>query len=83
MTRFRIGRWAFTKAWAQGSVYAQFRMLSEKAGINKKVYEDILNTMLHRNGQVEKLTFSSFLDEKTQRNYFQTYQTRLNKLKKE
>ena len=39
--------------------------------------------MLDKTGLVEKLTFSSFLDEKTQRNYFQSYQTRLTKLKKE
>jgi serine/threonine-protein kinase HipA len=36
--------------------------------------------MLNQTGLVEKLTFSSFLDEKTQRNYFQSYQTRLKKL---
>jgi serine/threonine-protein kinase HipA len=71
------------KNLAQGNVFSQFRILSEKAGIKEKVYNDILNTMLNRTDLVEKLTFSSFLDEKTQRNYFQSYQTRLNKLKKE
>ncbi len=71
------------KNLAQGKVFSQFRLLSEKAGINEKVYDDILNTMLNQTDLVEKLTFSSFLDEKTKRNYFQSYQTRLNKLKKE
>ena len=71
------------KNLAQGNVFSQFRLLSEKAGIKERVYNDILNTMLNRTDLVEKLTFSSFLDEKTQRNYFQSYQTRLNKLKKE
>ena len=71
------------KNLAQGNVFSQFRLLSEKAGIKESVYNDILNTMLNRTDLVEKLTFSSFLDEKTQRNYFQSYQTRLNKLKKE
>ena len=71
------------KNLAQGNVFSQFRLLSEKAGIKEKVYNDILNTMLNRTDLVEKLTFSSFLDEKTQRNYFQSYQTRLNKLKQE
>ncbi len=71
------------KNLAQGKVFSQFRLLSEKAGINEKVYNDILNTMLNQTNLVEKLTFSSFLNEKTQRNYFQSYQTRLNKLKKE
>lgn len=71
------------KPLAQGKVFSQFRILSEKAGINEKVYDDILNTMFNQTDLVEKLTFSSFLDEKTQRNYFQSYQTRLKKLKKE
>ena len=71
------------KNLAQGNVFSQFRLLSEKAGIKEKVYNDILNTMLNRTDLVEKLTFSSFLDNKTQRNYFQSYQTRLNKFKKE
>jgi hypothetical protein len=55
-----------------------FRILSEKAGINEKIYDDILNTMLKNTDLVKKLTFSSFLYEKTQRNYFHSYQTRLN-----
>lgn len=71
------------KTLAQGKVISQFGILSEKAGINEKVYNDILNSMLKHTDLVEKLTFSSFLDEKTQRNYFQSYQTRLNKLTKE
>jgi serine/threonine-protein kinase HipA len=68
------------KKMAQGKVISQFRFLSEKAGINEKVYNEILKAMLNQTGLVEKLTFSSFLDEKTQRNYFQSYQTRLKKL---
>jgi len=71
------------KNLAQGKIFSQFRILSEKAGINEKVYGDILNTMFNQTYLVEKLTFSSFLDEKTKRNYFQSYQTRLKKLKKE
>lgn len=70
-------------ALAQGNVFSKFKILSEIAGINEKVYEDILDTMLEKTDLVEKLTFSSFLDEKTQRSYFQFYQTRLKKLKKE
>lgn len=71
------------KNLAQGKVSLQFKMLSEKAGINEKVYNDIINRMLNKTDLVEKLTFSSFLDEKTQTYYFQSYQTRLKKLKKE
>jgi serine/threonine-protein kinase HipA len=70
------------KNLAQGKVFSQFKLLSEKAGINENVYSDIINSMLNQTDLVEKLTFSSFLDEKTQRNYFQSYQTRLKKLEK-
>lgn len=70
------------KNLAQGKIISQFRILAEKAGINEHVYDDIINTMLNQTGLVEKLTFSSFLDEKTQRKYFQSYQTRLKKFNK-
>jgi len=69
------------KRLSQANVFSQFKLLSEKVGLNENVYDDILNTMLYESDLVEKLTFSSFLDEKTQRNYFQSYQTRLNKFK--
>jgi serine/threonine-protein kinase HipA len=68
------------KNLAHGNVFSQFKLLSEKAGINENVFSDIINTMLNQTHLVEKLTFSSFMDEKTQRNYFQSYQTRLKKL---
>ena len=71
------------KNMTQGKVSLQFRVLSEKAGITEKMYDEIKNTMLNQTSMVEKLTFSSFLDEKTQRNYFQSYQTRLKKFSKE
>lgn len=70
------------KSLAQGKVISQIKTLSEKAGISELVYNDIINTMFNRSDLVEQLTFSSFLDEKIQRNYFQSYQTRLKKLKK-
>ena len=71
------------KNLSQGKVISQFRILSEKAGINEKVHDEILNAMLNQTVLVEKLTLSSFLDETTQRNYFQSYQTRLKKFNKE
>jgi serine/threonine-protein kinase HipA len=68
------------KSLAQGTVISQIKILSEKAKINELVFNDILNTMLGKTELVVKLTFSSFLDESTQRNYFQSYQARLRKL---
>ncbi len=70
------------KNLAQGKISAQFKILSEKAGISEKIYNDIINIMLNKTELVNKLTFSSFLDEKTKKNYFQSYLTRLNKLSK-
>jgi serine/threonine-protein kinase HipA len=70
------------KNLAHGKISTQFKILSEKAGISERIYNDILNIMLNKTELVNKLTFSSFLDEKTQKNYFQSYLTRLNKLSK-
>jgi serine/threonine-protein kinase HipA len=71
------------KSLAQGKIISQIKTLSKKAGISELVYNDIVNTMFNQTDLVEQLTFSSFLDEKTQRNYFQSYQTQLKKLKKQ
>ncbi len=71
------------KSLTQGKTIQQIKVLSEKAGISENIYDDILKMMLNQTELVKKLTFSSFLDEKTQRNYFQSYQTRLKKLKKQ
>lgn len=66
---------------SQGKIIQQIKTLSEQAGINEIVYNNILMNMTNHSDLVEKLTFSSFLDEKTKRSYFQSYQTRLKKLK--
>ena len=71
------------KKLAQGKIISQIKTLSEKVGISELIYNDIINTMFNQSDLVEQLTFSSFLDEKTRRNYFQSYQTRLKKLKKQ
>ncbi len=71
------------KSLAHGKIISQIKTLSEKAGISELIYNDIINTMFNQSDLVEQLTFSSFLDEKTQRNYFQSYQTRLKNLKKQ
>lgn len=71
------------KSLSQGKIIQQIKVLSEKAGISETIHNDILKTMLNQTELVEKLTFSSFLDEKTKKNYFQSYQTRLRKLKKQ
>ena len=71
------------KPLAQGKVASQFSILSEKAGISSSIFNDVLHKMLGQIEIVKKLTFSSFLDGKTQKNYFQSYQARLKKLRNE
>lgn len=80
---FALEEGLLPKSLAQGKVISQIKILSEKAGINERVYNDIINTMLGKSELVEKLSFSSFLDKNTQRNFFQSYQTRLRILKKQ
>jgi serine/threonine-protein kinase HipA len=67
---------------AQGKVIDQFKILAKEADIKSVIFDKILKDMLSGNEQVEKLIFSSFLDQKTQRNYWQSYQGRLKQLKK-
>lgn len=68
---------------AQGKIIQQIRILSEKAGISDIVFNEILSTMLNHSEFVERLTFSSFLNDKTKRNYLQSYQGRLKQLLKQ
>ncbi len=82
-TYFALEDGLLPKNLAQGKISLQFKILSEKAGIHPTIYTDILDTMLNKTDSVKTLIFSSFLDEKMQRHYFQAYQTRLNRLKKE
>ena len=80
---FALEEGLLPKSRAQGKVGSQFRVLSENAGIKDEVFDDLVRAMLNKSSLVEKLTFSSFLNEKEQRNYFQSYQTRLKKIKKD
>lgn len=66
----------------QGTIQHQFSVLAENAGINEKVFSDTVSLMLSGSNLVEKLTFSSFLNETTKRNYFQSYQGRIKQLMK-
>ncbi|MBS1663698.1 MAG: HipA domain-containing protein [Bacteroidetes bacterium] len=70
------------KNLTQGKIIQQFSVLAEHAGIPKKSFADITELMFSGAEKVEKLTFSSYLDENTQRNYWQSYQGRLRQLMK-
>lgn len=70
------------KRHSKGKIMHQFTVLAEHAGIGRKSFSDIKDSMFSGTEKVEKLIFSSYLDEGTQRNYWQSYQGRLRQLKK-
>jgi len=67
---------------AQGKIRRQFAFLAEHAGINENIFNDILSLMLSKSDLVEKMVAISFLNDSTKRNYWQSYQGRLNQLLK-
>jgi serine/threonine-protein kinase HipA len=67
----------------QGNVAKQFRLLADHAGIQEKQTDGIFALMVSKSDQIKKLVDASFLKERIQRNYLQSYQKRLNKFKNE
>jgi serine/threonine-protein kinase HipA len=70
------------KSLAQGKIGRQFAILAEQAGIGEKVFNGIFSMMLSHSEVVGKMISSSFLNENTKSNYFQSYQWRLKQLMK-
>lgn len=70
------------KKMGQGKLGLQFGVLAEQAGISEKVFAEMMKLMLSQSEAVERFTFSSFLNETTQRHYWQSYQARINQLQK-
>lgn len=68
---------------ANGKISSQFVKLAEKAKINEKIFQDIMAFMISKSDLVEKMVAASFLNEATKRNYFQSFQGRLNQLTKD
>ena len=62
---------------AQGKIQHQFSLLSDRAGIPKKIFDRMVDEMMSKSDLVERLVYASFLDDTTQRNYWQAYQGRL------
>ncbi|MCK9208536.1 MAG: HipA domain-containing protein [Salinivirgaceae bacterium] len=67
---------------AQGKIRAQFSVLAENAGINEKIFNDMMTMMLSKSDIVEKMVAASFLNDSTKRNYWQLYNGRLKQLSK-
>ena len=70
------------KKFGKGKYRQQFAILAEQAGIINKVVNDILSAMLTQSELVEKMVFSSFLNNKMKRYYWQSYQGRLKRMMK-
>lgn len=70
------------KSINQGKIGVQFAKLAEKAEIGEKNFRALMALMISKSDLVEKMVMSSFLDNSTKRNYFQSYQARLKQLKK-
>ncbi|MDN5201005.1 HipA domain-containing protein [Fulvivirgaceae bacterium BMA10] len=65
---------------AQGRISQQFAILAENAGIQEKIFDKIISLMLSKSDLVQKMVAASFLNDKTKRNYWQSYQGRLKQL---
>ena len=60
----------------------QFSVLADEAAISPASFDAIKQLMLSKSDKVQELTFSSYLDETTKRNYWQSYQGKLRQLEK-
>lgn len=67
---------------AQGKVSKQFTILADKAGVNEKMFNDLMALMVSKSDLVEKMVNASLLNDTTKRNYWQSYQRRLKQLMK-
>ena len=67
---------------SQGKIRRQFAVLAEQAGIQEKFFNDLMSLMVSKSVLVDKMVAASFLNETTKRNYWQSYQGRLNQIVK-
>ena len=65
----------------QGNVAKQFQLLADYAGIQEKQMNAILALMVSKTENVKNLIDASFLKDGIKRNYLQTYQLKLKKLR--
>ena len=66
----------------QGNIRNQFTVLAQHAGISEKISKNIIDNMQSQSDLVEKMVNASFLNERTKRNYLQSYQRRLKRFKR-
>ena len=68
---------------SKGKIAAQFFTLAEEVGISQALAQKHMKKMTSFSDKVIDLVNKSFLSESLKRNYIQSYQTRLNKLKRD
>jgi serine/threonine-protein kinase HipA len=71
------------KNLSQGKIKSQFETLALKAGISEKIFTNTISLLTSKSDLVEKLINSSFLNETTKRNYWQSYKRRIKLLAKD
>ncbi len=79
---FALEEGLFPKNYIKGNIYNQFLKLAELTDIKKSQIDIVFNLFLSKELDVENLVNSSFLNDRTKRNYLQSYRARLKKLKK-
>ena len=77
---FALEEGLLPKDLTTGKIATQFAILAQQAGIGDHIYKATLQLMLSHTMRIEKMIASSFLNEKTKRNYWQSYQGRLKQL---
>ncbi|WP_286485273.1 type II toxin-antitoxin system HipA family toxin [Empedobacter falsenii] len=78
---FALKEGILPKSITKGKVIDQLKVLGEKAGMTEKSIAKVLQNLTSKEDQVIDLIRRSFLLEKLKRNYLQSYQRRLKKLK--
>lgn len=78
---FALKEGLLPKSITNGKVIDQLKVLGEKAGMTEKSIAKVLQNLTSKEDQVVDLIRRSFLSEKLKRNYLQSYQRRLKKLK--
>lgn len=68
------------RSMAKGKVVNQFYMLGKEAGLTEKQIENIHHFMISRSYKVQMFIEASYLNEKSKRNYWQAYQSKVKKL---
>ncbi|SKB39160.1 serine/threonine-protein kinase HipA [Salegentibacter holothuriorum] len=79
---FALDEGLLPKSMGQTTTAGQFKILAEQVQLKPKQFDQIMTDMMEHPEKVIQLTQASFLEEATQRNYIQDYQSRLKQLQK-